>query len=193
LRTLKRIYFNLVKIKIIPVMSDPFIAEIRMFGGNFAPSGWAFCEGQLLLINSNTALFALVGTAYGGDGQTTLGLPDLRGRVPIHSGGGSAGAGLPPYGLGQKGGTETNTIEVNQMPAHTHSINITSAGADETNPIGNLLATTDEDVYGETPNPGSFYGEGTRNSGSNQTVPNMMPSAVVSYIIALVGTFPSRN
>lgn len=103
-------------------MSEPFLGQITMFGGNFAPRGWAFCNGQLLAINQNQALFSLLGTTYGGDGRTTFGLPDLRGRVPINSGGNSTGPGLSTYRLGQRGGVETNTLRVDQLPAHNHSV-----------------------------------------------------------------------
>src|SRR6476620_8139642 len=104
---------------------EGYIAESRLFAGNFAPRGWAFCQGQLLSISQNTALFSILGTTYGGNGQTTFGLPDLRGRVPIHSGG-SQGPGLSPYDLGEMGGTETNTLTINQMPAHNHTVQFTA-------------------------------------------------------------------
>ncbi|MBD3756388.1 MAG: phage tail protein, partial [Gammaproteobacteria bacterium] len=98
-------------------MSEPFVGEIRMFAGNFAPRGWAFCDGQLLAVSQNDALFSLLGTIYGGDGRTTFGLPDMRGRIPVHQG---SGPGLSPRRLGSKSGAETETLTVNQMPSHTH-------------------------------------------------------------------------
>ena len=114
-----QLYISNVKYFFQRNSAEPFIAEIIMFGGNFAPRGWAFCDGQLLAINTNQALFSLLGTTYGGDGRTTFGLPDLRGRVPVHPG---TGPGLTQRRLGEKGGTETNTMNINQMPEHNHII-----------------------------------------------------------------------
>src|SRR5882762_6242449 len=115
-------------------MAQPYVGEIRMFGGNFAPAGWMFCEGQLLLISENDTLFTLIGTTYGGDGQTTFALPDLRGRLSLHQGGG--------FTLGQTGGVETVTLTVQQIPAHTHPLLGSSGNASQVNASGNVLATS---------------------------------------------------
>ena len=120
-------------------MSDPFIGEIKMFAGNFAPRGWALCDGQLLAVSQNDALFSLFGTIYGGDGRTTFGLPDLRGRIPIHAG---SGPGLSPRRLGAKGGAENVTLTTAQLPAHKHDIFASSAGASAGNPLNNVSANT---------------------------------------------------
>jgi len=140
---------------------DPFLAQIILFGGNFAPRGWAFCDGQLLAINQYQALFSLLGTTFGGDGRTTFALPDLRGRAPIHAG---SGPGLTTRRLGEKGGTETNQLNSLQLPAHGHPL---ATGI----PLGGTSA----------------------NVGNNQPVNNMPPYLAVNYIIAIQGTFPSRN
>ena len=173
---------------------DPFIAQIIMFGGNFAPRGWAFCDGQLLAISQNTALFSLLGTTYGGDGRTTFGLPDLRGRVPIHPGN---GPGLPSLTLGAKGGSATNTLSVAQLPAHNHA-----AAAQAANPVGRGEGTASpNNAY---PAEGGTYAT-VKNvamaadsvsvglTGSNQPVNNMQPFTGINYIIALQGVFPSRS
>ena len=120
-------------------MSEPFVGEIRMFAGNFAPQGWAFCDGQLLSVNQNDALFSLLGTIYGGDGRTTFGLPDLRGRLPMHAG---TGPGLSPQRMGSMGGQENVTLTVNEMPAHSHSANAQSVTANSNDPHGRMLATS---------------------------------------------------
>ena len=118
-------------------MSQPFIGQIIMFGGTFAPRGWAFCDGQLLPIASNTALFSIIGTYYGGDGRTTLGLPDLRNRTAVHAG---TGPGLPPKVLGAKGGSLTETLNTTQLPAHTHTLYAENKRATAADPAGNMLA-----------------------------------------------------
>src|SRR5437868_2425626 len=118
-------------------MSEPFLGEIRMFAGNFAPTGWAFCNGQILSIAQNTALFSLLGTTYGGNGQTTFGLPNLQGRVPMHWG---TGAGLTPRTLGETSGSENVTLLSTQMPAHTHSIEASTGQGDQFSPAGNVNA-----------------------------------------------------
>src|SRR5512138_1335566 len=126
-------------------MSSPFIGEIRLFGGNYAALGWAFCDGQLLPISGNEALFNLIGTTYGGDGQSTFGLPDLRGRVPIHMG---TGAGLSPRIIGEPGGSETVTLLSNQLPLHGHQLMGTNSTASATSPANAFLASpTDIDLY----------------------------------------------
>jgi microcystin-dependent protein len=118
-------------------VTDPFLAEIRMFGGNFAPVGWALCNGQLLPIAQNTALFSLLGTTYGGDGRSTFGLPDLQGRVPIQPG---QGPGLSPYDLGQVGGTSTTSLIASELPFHTHLINASATDAGDRSPAGERFA-----------------------------------------------------
>jgi microcystin-dependent protein len=177
---------------------EPMIGEIRMFGGNFAPRNWAFCEGQLLPISQNEALFSILGTTYGGDGRTTFALPDLRGRVAIGPGN---GPGLPDYRLGAKGGNAETYINVTQMPSHNHVavVNIPISGDDATtDEAGGLLSTTDgAKVYGGAAG-GSHYNGGNTpvtvvNTGGSQPVNNMQPFLAVYYIIALQGIFPSRS
>ena len=171
-------------------MSEPFIGEIKLFAGNFAPRGWALCDGQLLPISSNSALFSILGTTYGGDGRTTFALPELRGRVPVHPG---TGPGLSNYRLGQKSGAETNTLTANNMPAHSHNINQASAAEGDSNvPAGNLLARTDARSYTST-GPAVATGGATDNAGGGQAVNNIQPYQAVNYIIALNGIYPSRS
>lgn len=171
---------------------DPFIAEIVMFGGNFAPRGWAFCDGQLLPINQYSALFSILGTTYGGDGRTTFALPDLRGRVAMHPGN---GPGLTPRDLGERGGQETVTLTVNQIPAHNHYINAISSIGDNRSPSGRLLADSgafDTEFSAATPNT-TMKSTMVQNTGGGQPHTNMQPFLCVNYIIALQGTFPSRS
>lgn len=176
---------------------EPFIGEIMMFAGNFAPRGWAFCNGQLLPINQNTALFSILGTTYGGDGRTTFALPDLRGRLAMHEG---QGPGLSSRPLGSKGGTESNTLTTTQMPSHNHvaQVSIPISGDDATtDEAGGLLATTDgAKVYGGSAS-GTYSGSPINavvgNTGSNSPINNMQPYLCVNYVIALVGIFPSRS
>jgi microcystin-dependent protein len=173
-------------------MSEPFVGEIRMFGGNFAPRGFAFCNGQLLAVASNDALFSLLGTIYGGDGRTTFGLPDLRGRIPIHAG---AGPGLTPHGMGDTGGTETNSLSQEQLPDHTHTLVGTTNFASDNSPAGNLPAVTaGADIYstdGTTVTPMDSQMVGA--TGSSGAVGNLMPFTCVNFIIALSGVYPSRS
>ncbi len=173
---------------------QPTLAEIRMFAGNFAPSGWAFCNGQILPINSNQSLFSLLDTTYGGDGETTFGLPDLRGRAPVHQG---EGPGLTDHNLGQKFGSETVTLTTNQLPSHNHTMQATSNAPDANNPAGKALATGSrsvsmDDRYGSSDNAVSM-GSVTTNAGGGQAHNNMQPYLAVHYIIALQGLFPSRT
>ncbi|HEX5502327.1 MAG TPA: tail fiber protein [Thermomicrobiales bacterium] len=170
---------------------DPFLGEIRMFGGNFAPKGWAFCNGQLLPIAQNTALFSLLGTTYGGNGQTTFGLPDLRGRAPLHWG---QGPGLSPYTQGEQGGQEQITLISGQMPTHAHAANAVAGGGNNSSPAGNVWAasTTRDSIYasgspGTTMNPAAIG-----NAGGNQPHENRQPYLTVSFIIALEGIYPTR-
>lgn len=171
-------------------MSEPFLAEIKLFGGNFAPRGWAFCEGQLLPISQNSALFSLLGTFYGGDGRTTFALPDLRGRVPFHPG---RGPGLSSYQIGQRGGAETNTLSINQLPSHSHGNNMASAAEGDSNdPAGKLLAKSDARAYTAT-GPAVASAGNTANSGGGQAIDNRQPYIAMNYIIALQGVYPSRS
>lgn len=173
--------------------TNPFIAEIIMFGGNFAPQGWAFCDGQLLQIASNTALFSILGTTFGGDGQTTFGLPDLRGRVPIHHGN-LPGPGLSPNALGQKGGVEAVTLTTQQMPTHTHQIMGTNSNGDQETPGGAAPArkARDKDYKAAAPDV-AMHANVAANAGEGSPHTNLQPFLAVNFIIALQGTFPSPN
>jgi microcystin-dependent protein len=170
---------------------EPFIGQIMMFGGNFAPRGWAFCDGQLLPISSNSALFSILGTTYGGDGRTTFALPDLRGRLAMHPGN---GPGLSSYRLGQKGGAEDVTLNVNQIPSHNHSIRAANTGGDDTDPTtGNGFGSASDDLYIEDA-PGTTMPNGIMtNTGGNQPHTNIQPFQCVNFIIALQGVYPSRS
>ncbi len=179
----------------------PFIGEIMMFGGNFAPRGYAFCNGQLLSISENTALFSILGTTYGGDGRTTFGLPELRGRIPMHAGN---GPGLTPRPLGQKTGLQENYLNILQIPAHNHAAQVSipvtenDAISDETNGGSGLLSFTNGAlIYGGAADGKSYaggpIGMTVGLTGSNQGINNMAPYEAVNYIIALVGTYPSRS
>ncbi|REJ76581.1 MAG: phage tail protein [Acidobacteria bacterium] len=173
-------------------MSEPFVGEIRMFAGNFAPRGWAFCDGQLLAVSQNDALFSLLGTVYGGDGRTTFGLPDLRGRIPIHAG---TGPGLSPRRLGAKAGEENVTLTVNQMPSHTHGWRASSGAATETSPSGAGYAQTSAlDVYNDAPTSfAAMASDMIGNVGGSRSHTNLMPFLCVHFIIALFGIYPSRH
>ena len=174
-------------------MSEPFVGEIRMFAGNFAPRGWAFCDGQLLAVSQNDALFSLLGTIYGGDGRTTFGLPDLRGRIPIHAGN---GPGLSPRQLGSKAGNENVTLTVNQLPPHTHALNGSTAAGTAASPAGAVpSASTTIDLYA-TADPvasDALASSALANAGGSQPHSNLMPFLCVNFIIALVGIYPSRQ
>ena len=175
-------------------MAEPFIGGIIMFGGNFAPRSYAFCSGQLLSIAQNTALFSILGTTYGGNGQTTFALPDLRGRVPIHPG---QGPGLSNYSLGQQAGTESNTLTTNNMPAHAHGYTIPANASDgtTTEPGNNtfLGQPTQGNLY-TTGGPGvQMPGGNTAIVGGSQPFSILQPYTCVNFIIALEGIFPSRN
>lgn len=175
-------------------MADPFLAEIVMFGGNFAPRGWALCDGQLLAISSNSALFSLLGTIYGGDGRTTFGLPDLRGRSPMHAG---TGPGLSGRQLGQKAGAETHTLNNTQMPSHNHTyaIDCNNADGNQDGPVGHYpAANEDAAVYNNAAGANQKMAQmTTNNNGGNQSFNIMQPFLVVNFIIALQGVYPSRN
>ena len=173
-------------------MADPFVAEIRIFPFNFAPKGWAFCDGQLLPLSQNTALFSLVGTTYGGDGKSTFALPDLRGRAPMHPG---QGQGLSPRVLGETGGSETATLSEIQMPAHSHSMMAQSALATGRIPAGNSLARANKGqaFAPASANVVSMASQVLASAGGQAPHNNMMPSLTMSFCIALQGVFPPRS
>ena len=165
-------------------MSTPFLGELRIFPFNFPPKGWAFCNGQLLPINQNQALFALLGTTYGGDGITNFALPNLQGRVPFHMGGGLT--------LGERGGEAAHTLIISEMPAHTHTPVASSNNASVASPAGNLWAGSSGGGYSPTANT-TMNTTSITSSGGNQPHDNMSPYLVLSFCIALQGIFPSQN
>jgi len=173
-------------------MSEPFVGEIRMFAGNFAPRSWAFCDGQLLSIPQNDALFSLLGTTYGGDGRTTFGLPDLRGRIPIHAG---SGPGLSPRNIGAKGGAERVTLSLNQLPNHKHGLRALDKPGDSGNPQNRHWAATSgsPDYYTSDPPDVNMDNNALTSVGGSQAHSNMMPFLGIHFIIALFGVYPSRN
>lgn len=174
-------------------MSEPFIAEIRIFAGNFAPRGWAFCNGQLLPISQNTALFSLIGTTYGGDGRTTTALPNLEGRAPMHPG---RGPGLTDRRLGQKSGSETITLTEAQMPSHNHAIGSTTSRGSVATPEGNTFNRSIGDTAYQSNTTAGLTAMDNRmvgHTGGSQAHDNMQPFLTMNFIIALVGLFPSRS
>jgi microcystin-dependent protein len=180
-------------------MSQPYVGQIMMFAGNFAPAGWAFCAGQLMPISEYDTLFNLIGTTYGGDGQSTFALPDLRGRVPIHQG---QGGGLSSYTMGQAAGSETVTLTVQQIPIHNHFLLANANAATGANPAANQTVAFEN--VNQSPMPYSYYpydGSGQvtlpANSispaGGNQPHENVQPIIVLNYCISLFGVYPSPN
>ena len=173
-------------------MSEPFLCEIRMFGGNFAPTGWALCNGQLMAISQYAALFAILGTSFGGNGVQTFGLPDLRGRVPVHQG---TGNGLSPYVLGEQTGTQAVTLSTSNLPSHSHLVNCNTGGG-QTTPVNNfpgaVSAGATEKIYSNA-SGGTMAGGMIAPTGGNVPVSVIQPVLCVTFIIALVGIFPSRN
>ena len=167
-------------------MSQPFVGEIRMFAGNFAPAGWAFCEGQQLAIAENDVLFQLIGTTYGGDGQSTFNLPDLRGRLPIHMGNGFIQA--------ETGGAEEITLTVNQIPAHSHPLIATTAAGTAASPQGSVLAASgSSNVYRPAPGAAALAPEAVGSAGGSQPHSNLQPYLCLNFIISLFGIFPPPN
>ncbi len=171
-------------------MASPFIGELRLFAGNFAPAGWFLCQGQLLAIADFDTLFTLIGTTYGGDGQTTFALPDLRGRVPVHQG---SGPGLSSQVIGEQGGAETVTLSTAQMPAHSHTQMATLAPASAAaGPGGGLLAVTAIKVYGIGAPSTAMAPGAIAPAGGGQPHDNMAPFLALNYIISAFGIFPSQ-
>ena len=166
-------------------MSEPYIGEIRMFAGNFAPVGWNFCDGSVLPISDYTALFNLIGTTYGGDGQTTFALPDLRGRLPIHQGSG--------FVLGGNGGVEQVTLTVPQIPAHTHVATAQSAGGSSSSPAGGVWAGSNANQYSSNNSNATMKAGDIGATGGSQPHNNLMPYLCVNFIISLFGIYPSQG
>jgi len=166
-------------------MAEPFLAEIRIMSFVFAPRGWALCDGQLLPINQNQALFALLGTTFGGDGRVSLALPDLRGRTPIHVGSG--------HTLGERGGEQAHTLSMAELPGHTHVRNANSLSATTDATSGNVLARAGLNVFGPANNLVPLNARTVTNAGGSEAHLNMQPFLTLSFCIALQGIFPSSN
>lgn len=165
-------------------MAQPYVGEIRIFAGNFAPAGWMFCDGQLLPISENETLFQLIGTTYGGDGQSTFALPNLQSRVPLHQGNG--------YILAETGGAEEVTLTVNQIPAHTHTVITSSAPGYANRPTGMVpAASPNVDLYGTNPTNANMAAGAMSGTGGSQPHENVQPFLAVNHIISLFGIFPS--
>ncbi len=171
-------------------MSEPFLAEIRMVGFNFPPRGWAFCDGQILPINQNQSLYSLLGSTYGGDGRTSFALPDIRGRVPIHTG--QSGGGVS-YIQGQKVGEETVTLTTTEIASHNHKVNSTSSVADQAAPSSIVLPAANTGKPYRSNGSGHMAVTSIANAGGGQTHNNIQPSLALNFCIALQGLFPSRN
>lgn len=172
-------------------MSQPYYGEIRLFAGNFAPSGWAFCQGQLVAIADNETVFQLIGTTFGGDGQSTFGLPDLRGRLPVHQG---SGPGLSTRTIGETGGAETVSLNASRLPPHAHTPVASSAPANAAaGPAGSVLAATAINVYGTSEPTVPMSAQAITAVGGGQPHENMAPFLVLNYIIALTGVYPSQG
>lgn len=169
-------------------MAQPYVGEIRMFAGNFAPAGWMFCEGQLLPISENETLFQLIGTTYGGDGESTFALPDLRGRIPIHQGNG--------FILAETGGAEEITLTVNQIPAHSHPLLGSGNNADSTQPNNNVagvVTVVGVTAYGTDAPPTNLNPQAVSSVGGSQPHTNFQPYLCINFIISLFGIFPSAT
>lgn len=168
-------------------MAEPFLSEIRIMSFSFPPRGWAQCNGQLMPINQNQALFSLLGTTFGGDGRVNFALPDLRGRTPIHAGGGRT--------LGERGGEQAHTLNVNELPSHVHQMQATSKPGDAAPnmPVGNLLAQSRLPLYGQPNNLAALAPGTVPNAGGSQAHTNMQPYLTLSFCIALQGIFPSMT
>ena len=173
-------------------MADPFVAEIRIFPFNFAPRGWAWCDGQLLPLSQNTALFSLLGTTYGGNGKSNFALPDLQGRAPMHPG---QGPGLSLHDLGETGGSETVTLLESEIPAHSHALRGNNTLGDTPSPLNHTLARYSNNAYQQTTNAGlvSMAPESLPPAGGDQPHNNLQPYLTFYFAIALQGVFPPRT
>lgn len=170
---------------------DPYLAQIVMFGGDFAPQSWAFCDGHQMSIAENPALFSLLGTTYGGDGQVSFGLPDLRGRIPVGTG---QGSGLSPVQLGQTGGTETFTLRTNNLPAHNHQLIALSEAANDAAPAGNLIAKTGGNLTYTGARPdAAMHASAISITGKGTPITNVQPYLAINFIIAIDGIYPYRG
>jgi microcystin-dependent protein len=172
---------------------DPYLAQVILFAGNFAPQSWAYCDGSLISIQQNSALFSLIGTYYGGNGQTTFALPDLRGRIAIGAG---QGQGLSYHSIGEAAGSENHSITGNQLPAHTHNVVIptTDSPGNTDDPVNNILAGADSLIYAPAAGaPGKYGGVSMAGAGASQPVQMLQPYLALNYIIAMEGIYPSRN
>lgn len=173
-------------------MSNPYVGEIRMFGGSFAPAGWAFCAGQLMAISQNDTLFTLIGTTFGGDGQETFGIPDLQGRAPVHQG---QGPGIKQnYQIGEKGGVESVTLTGQQMPVHNHAVLASNDPATSTTASGNITASTNQlKIFTESAASKQFPANALTPVGGSQPHENMQPYLAISFIISLFGIYPTQS
>lgn len=172
-------------------MADPFVAEIRIFPFNFAPTGWAFCDGQLLPLSQNTALFSLLGTTYGGNGNSNFALPDLQGRAPMHHG---QSPGLSLRDLGEMGGSDTVTLLESEIPAHSHMVMAANFPADANSPVNNALSrSTNASVYGTGGNAVTMSPLAIAPAGGDQPHNNMQPYLTLNFCIAMQGVFPPRT
>jgi microcystin-dependent protein len=174
---------------------DPYLGDIRLFAGSFAPAGWVLCDGRLLAISEIDALYAIIGTTYGGDGVNTFGVPDLRGRLPVGNGNGT---GLSPRVMGQQFGVESVTLLTTQIPAHNHSFNAsTTAPSTSPSPAGTVFAHSDTDkIYVSSPTgpaPETMNAATVQATGGTQPHNNIMPTTAINYIMCTAGIFPSRN
>lgn len=171
-------------------MGQPFVGEIRMFGGNFAPAGWAFCDGALMPISENETLFQLIGTTYGGDGQDTFAVPDLRGRLPMHMG---TGPGLSTHVIGEMSGVETVTLGVNQIPIHTHAPQADANTGNQATPQNGVWAGAAASRYSSSAPNLAMNNTLVGQAGGSQPHENLMPYLTISFIISLFGVFPTPN
>jgi microcystin-dependent protein len=174
-------------------MAEAFTGEIRMFGGTFAPHNWSLCNGQLIAVSEQQALYSLLGTYYGGDGRSNFGLPDLRGRLPMHQG---TGVGLSPRAIGIRTGTESVTITGNTMPAHNHPMMASPHAASSPSPVSKVIATCSVPTLLASPPDDKIHNMSplaVENAGNNESHTNLMPYTCINFIICMVGTYPPRN